>query len=323
MNQPTLFPEYDIQPSGAEPACKSKSRQETLNDYDGFVEKFQPKLTTDDCYTPPAVYDVVLDWVRKNCDIEGCNIVRPFYQGGDYQATEYGENDVVVDNPPFSIITKIVRWYTERGIRFFLFAPYLTILSPGRFCTSIVCDIEVIYQNGAKVNTGFVSNMLGDVAVMTAPDLREAIIAVQKSDTPPLPKYSYPMNVIRATDMGIFARQGIDLRIPKSEVRYITQLDLQKGKTIFGGGFRPSSSRPSSSRESRPGRGHQMGTIREGTEDYRRIEIKKRQSRRITPYDWPCKGKIFFISIAKWRIAVYWIESYRPRPMFLKSPRRM
>lgn len=30
-------------------------------DYDGFVEKFKPKkMTTDDCYAPPDVYDVVL-----------------------------------------------------------------------------------------------------------------------------------------------------------------------------------------------------------------------------------------------------------------------
>lgn len=30
-----------------------KSRNETFNDYDEFTEKFKPKLTTDDCYTPP------------------------------------------------------------------------------------------------------------------------------------------------------------------------------------------------------------------------------------------------------------------------------
>lgn len=28
-------------------------RQQTINDYDAFVEKFKPKKTTDDCYTPP------------------------------------------------------------------------------------------------------------------------------------------------------------------------------------------------------------------------------------------------------------------------------
>ena len=33
--------------------------------YDEFVEKFQPKLTTDDCYTPQAIYNTVLEWVRK------------------------------------------------------------------------------------------------------------------------------------------------------------------------------------------------------------------------------------------------------------------
>lgn len=27
-------------------------RQQTFLDYDGFVEKFKPKKTTDDCYTP-------------------------------------------------------------------------------------------------------------------------------------------------------------------------------------------------------------------------------------------------------------------------------
>ena len=41
----------------------STSRQKHLfEDYDGFVEKFKPKKTTDDCYTPPDVYDCVSDW---------------------------------------------------------------------------------------------------------------------------------------------------------------------------------------------------------------------------------------------------------------------
>lgn len=28
-------------------------RQQTSDDYESFVEKFKPKKTTDDCYTPP------------------------------------------------------------------------------------------------------------------------------------------------------------------------------------------------------------------------------------------------------------------------------
>lgn len=49
------------------------ARQLRFEDYDGFVEKFKPKpkLTTDDCYTPPAVYQVVLDFVRTLPDTEG------------------------------------------------------------------------------------------------------------------------------------------------------------------------------------------------------------------------------------------------------------
>lgn len=34
-------------------------------DYQEFTEKFKPKLTTDDCITPDAVYDAVLGWVCK------------------------------------------------------------------------------------------------------------------------------------------------------------------------------------------------------------------------------------------------------------------
>ena len=33
--------------------------------YEEFVEKFKPKKTTDDCYTPPLVYDAVAEWVAK------------------------------------------------------------------------------------------------------------------------------------------------------------------------------------------------------------------------------------------------------------------
>lgn len=235
--QHTLFPEYDVLPSSPAAVRPSKSRQERLNDYDGFVEKFKPKQTTDDCYTPPAVYDVVLDWVRKNCDIEGCNIVRPFYPGGDYEAVEYRENDVVVDNPPFSIISQIVCFYVERGVRFFLFAPYLTVFRPGRFCSSVVCDVPIVYENGAKVATSFVTNMLGDICAMTAPDLADAIEEVQRTQKVKRPKYVYPKNIIRATDMGYLAKNGISLSFTKDQAVFVKQLESQGKESIFGGGY--------------------------------------------------------------------------------------
>ena len=81
--------------------------KEKFNDYDGFVEKFKPKKTTDDCYTPPAVYDAVLQYVRETYHIaDDVPIVCPFCPGGDYENYDYPDGCVVVDNPPFSIFAK-------------------------------------------------------------------------------------------------------------------------------------------------------------------------------------------------------------------------
>ena len=94
--------------------------------YEEFVDKFKPKKTTDDCYTPPAIYEVIRDWACNEFEIDPAVIVRPFYPGGDYEHYEYPDGCVVLDNPPFSILSKICNFYLERGIKFFLFAPSLT-----------------------------------------------------------------------------------------------------------------------------------------------------------------------------------------------------
>lgn len=111
------------------PKAKYVQGQVGKDDYGEFTDKFKPRLTTDDCYTPVEVYEAVLGWLREKVDIEGCNIVRPFWPGGDYEAYDYKEDDVVVDNPPFSILAGILRFYRDRGIRFFLFGPQLTLFS--------------------------------------------------------------------------------------------------------------------------------------------------------------------------------------------------
>ena len=97
--------------------------------YEEYVEKFKPKKTTDDCYTPPEVYEVIKDWVCRRYGTDPEKIIRPFWPGADYQSMEYPEGCVVVDNPPFSILSKICEYYLERGIPFFLFAPSLTCLN--------------------------------------------------------------------------------------------------------------------------------------------------------------------------------------------------
>lgn len=231
--QRTLF---DIDEHVVE-AATDRTRQQVFEDYDGFVEKFKPKKTTDDCYTPPAVYDAILGWLRENVDIEGREIVRPFYPGGDFERFEYPEGCVVVDNPPFSIIAKICRWYTVHKIDFFLFAPHLTLFSCRNIeWTCIVTNAPIIYENGAKVSTGFVSSLFGDIRIMTAPELGRRIEASCKQDRPQLPKYRYPYNVTSSALLGKIAPY-VDFKVRADECRFISRLDSQKGgASIFGGG---------------------------------------------------------------------------------------
>jgi hypothetical protein len=147
-------------------------QMEMTGEYGAFVEKFKPKKTTDDCYTPDNVYAAVLDWAVKEYGLEGAQIIRPFYPGGDYTKEDYSGNCAVIDNPPFSILAEICRWYNQRGIRFFLFGPGQTLFSGSGMdgINYVICDGSITYANGATIKTGFVTN-LGQYKIIVAPDL--------------------------------------------------------------------------------------------------------------------------------------------------------
>ena len=207
--------------------------------YEEFVEKFKVKKTTDDCYTPPAIYDVVLDYVKENCNIEGLKVMRPFYPGGDYENENYDEKCVVIDNPPFSIISQIIRFYLERNIKFFLFAPHLTLFSSDQDYTGIVVNAYVTYENGAVVKTSFVSNMFGDTKILGAPELKQKIKEIQNENEVSLPRYCYPDNVITVSHIAKIEERGENIKIMKNEVGFCRALEHQKEhkKAIFGSGF--------------------------------------------------------------------------------------
>ncbi len=57
-----LFDEEMAAPVGR----KAVSRKTAFEDYEGFVEKFKPKKTTDDCYTPEPVYEAIKGGVSAN-----------------------------------------------------------------------------------------------------------------------------------------------------------------------------------------------------------------------------------------------------------------
>ena len=216
------------------------------SEYDAFVNKFKPKKTTDDCYTPPAVYDAVRDWACNEYGIDPACIVRPFFPGGDYEHYEYPDGCVVLDNPPFSILSKIYEFYLDRNIPFFLFAPSMTAFSGINVVMKmnhIICDADITYENGAVVRTAFVTSFGGDIIAQTSPALRKSIgDAVQriKSETRrEMPKYTYPDHVLTAAMLQRLSKYGIDFSVKRESCQPISRLDAQKesGKQIFGGGL--------------------------------------------------------------------------------------
>lgn len=216
------------------------AEQETSAEYDAFVEKFKPKKTTDDCFTPPNIYAAVLNYVVEKYELHSATIVRPFYPGGDYKAESYPPNSVVIDNPPFSILSEIVRYYQKENIRFFLFAPTLTLFSTASGTANyVVSGGEVIYENGAKVNTSFVTN-LGLYKIECDSKLFQIIKEQnkinEKAQKKQMRKLSLPDAVINAALISKFSKHGADFRIKEKDALFIRKIDNMNGG-IFGGDF--------------------------------------------------------------------------------------
>ena len=215
-----------------------------FEDYDGFVGKFKPQKTTDDCYTPPIVYNAIADWVANEYQLDKNNFCRPFYPNGDYIRFDY-QNKIAVDNPPFSILSQIVKFYISQNIKFFLFAPTLTSITRlSDICTALAVGADITYENGAKIPTSFVTNLEpNEIRMRTAPTLYEAVntanIINRKQLTRSLPKYAYPPYVITSAMIYPCSRYGINFKITRNESVCIKAMDNQKeAKTsIFGDGL--------------------------------------------------------------------------------------
>ena len=209
--------------------------------YEQFVEKFKPKKTTDDCYTPDNIYEIVKGWAVKRYEITE-KIVRPFCPGGDYEKEDYTDA-VVIDNPPFSIFTKIIDFYLVNGVKFFLFYQTKTLFSSYREGVCYLpCNVSITYENGASVNTSFVTNMSSHL-IETAPDLHAAIDKANRENErkrhKQLPRMEYPDEVITATRMAGLCKYGQQITIDRDEAHFTRALDEQRKhkKSIYGAGY--------------------------------------------------------------------------------------
>ena len=207
-------------------------------DYESFLKKFTdaPK-TTDDCYTPPDVYEAVLRYVGSIYDMKGKKILRPFYPGGDYVRAEYPADGVVIDNPPFSMFSAICRFYVKEGVKFFLFGPGLTIFTVVEDCTCVIISTDIEFSNKAKVRCNFATNLLGDVAAVTAPELDEMIRKCKSQNLKAnLPKYRYPDNLLSVSDMQTICNNGLKFEVRRAESTMVRNLDRHPfpKKGLFG-----------------------------------------------------------------------------------------
>lgn len=199
------------------------------NNYEEFVAKFQTKKTTDDCYTPPAIYDAVQKWAisHSEIDISQLKIIRPFYPGGDYESEDY-TGSVVIDNPPFSILSKIVRFYEENEIPYFVFGFLNTmgaVYQMKAHCY-IVIDEDIVYENGAKIPTCFITNLIKSHKIILAKSLAEELYKLQEH------------HPIINSKRGPRAHNAADLRKYIKRLPEDTGLDIEgRDKSLYGGGF--------------------------------------------------------------------------------------
>jgi hypothetical protein len=191
--------------------------------------------------TPDNIYQTVVRWAVEEYGIDPGKIIRPFWPGGNYEDQDYPDGCIVLDNPPFSILSKIARDYIDNGIKFLLFAPSLTLFNTRNVC-HLVVGAGVEYENGAVVPTSFITN-LDAAEVRSVPELYQRIKAANEQNRKvkivEQPKYEYPKEVLTAAMVQRYSKYGVSFAVMPEQCHFTRALDSQRsaGKAIFGSGY--------------------------------------------------------------------------------------
>ena len=137
-------------------------------------------------------------------------------------------------------MTKVVKFYEDHGIDYFLFAPHLTCIGIRPAHSHICVGAQVTYENGAIVSTSFVASK--GPLIRSAPDLYrildEANAAnIKAKKAPPRPVYTYPDNVMTSSTVALFSRYGIEYREDIGIFARAMDAQREAGKAIFGAGY--------------------------------------------------------------------------------------
>ena len=232
MIQLSLFDSIEPEPARRRQASGRSANPIIFNDYESYIKKFEGKKTTDDTYTPRDVFEAVLQYVSEIYDLNGKQILRPFYPGGDYERAEYPADGVVIDNPPFSIFNKVVAFYAARKIPFFLFGPGMTILNVFKFCSVVIVSPAIRFENGANVRCNFATNLLETKQVTTACRLSKLLKNCKsQQNANSIKLYDYPAEVLSVSDLQTIANGKDDFTITEKETVIIESLN---GRKLFG-----------------------------------------------------------------------------------------
>ena len=214
-----------------------------MQQYSQFVDKFKPRHTSDDTHTPPNVYEAVLAWCVRRYGIDRAKVVRPFFPGGDYAHADYPAECVVIDNPPFSILAQIVRFYLDRKISFFIFAPSQTMFGHARHigCAAVFCGQSLTFDNSANIAVGFLTNLEGaDILAVAAPDLGDALDACETENRKIGKKHVTPLALPNALltggRMNYLAVHHTPHTVRRADATFVRKCDNYPGG-IFGGGY--------------------------------------------------------------------------------------
>ena len=210
--------------------------------YEQFIEKFKAKKTTDDCYTPITIYNIVKDFCISEYGIKEENIIRPFKPNGDYINEDY-TNKVVVDNPPFSIFSEIVNYYCDNNIKFFLFCNSLTAnfkLFHTKKVQYLNVALNLTYQNGAIVKTAFCTNLHdNDIFIINKPQLKKDIETennrLVKANKKTIKKIKHHKNIITPALLNKIS--SVDFNIKYDECCNVRNKDIDGYNSFFGDAF--------------------------------------------------------------------------------------
>ena len=180
----------------------TSQNKEKFEDYEGFVEKFKPKKTTDDCYTPETVYTA----------ISILSQIIQFY-------TEH--------NIKFFLFAP-----TLTSCRYGDFCTVLVVGVDVTYANGAVVDTSFV----TNLEPHEVRARTEPVLYSAVKSANQANLKKQKKQ---MPKYIYPLEIATTAAMRPYSRLGINFCIPRTESVRVSSLDSQKkaGKAVYGNGW--------------------------------------------------------------------------------------